>query len=42
MASTMEAKLGALFTNLKKSVPILTTLIEMEHNQPATIIISDN
>ena len=42
MASNMEAKLGSLFTNLKKPVPILTTLIEMEHNQPSTLIIYDN
>ena len=42
MALAMESKLGALFTNGPKAVPIWTTLIEMDHPQPSTPIISDN
>jgi hypothetical protein len=42
MASAAEAKVGGLFTNGEAACPIQTTLIKLGHNQPATIMITDN
>ena len=42
MASAAEAEYGALFLNGQASVPIRTTLIEMNHPQPPTPIQVDN
>jgi hypothetical protein len=42
MASAMEAELGALFHNARDGIPLRTTLIEMGHDQAATLIHTDN
>ena len=42
MASAAEAEYGALFLNGQAAVPIRTTLIEMHHPQPPTLIQVDN
>ena len=42
MASAAEAEYGALFLNGQASVPIRTTLIEMHHSQPHTLIQVEN
>jgi hypothetical protein len=42
MASTAEAKVGALFVNGQEATVIRTTLAELGHPQPATLIKTDN
>ena len=42
MASSAEAKLGALFLNFQEAVPIRITLEEMGHTQPPTPVQVDN
>ena len=42
MASAVEAEYGALFLNGQAAVPIRTTLIEMHHPHPPTLIKVEN
>ena len=42
MASAAEAEHGALFLNGQAAVQIRTTLIEMHHPQPPTLIQVEN
>ena len=42
MASAAEAEYGALFLNVQAAFPIRTTLIEMHHPQPPTLIQVEN
>jgi hypothetical protein len=42
MASTMEAKLRAIFHNARDGIPLRTTLIEMGHDQEAMPIQTEN
>jgi hypothetical protein len=42
LASTAEAKIGALFLNGQKALPICVTLNELGHTQPATPMQTDN
>ena len=42
MASDAEEELGLLFFNAQDASPIRTTLIEMNHPQPPTLIQVDN
>ena len=42
MASAAEAEYGVLFLNGQAAVPVRTTLIEMHHPQPLTLIQVDN
>ena len=42
MLSAAEAKLGALFINLKLAVPARKTLKELGHLQPKTLMQRDN
>eukprot|EP00957_Ditylum_brightwellii_P051469 3901883-Ditylum_brightwellii.AAC.1 len=42
MASAAEAELGTLFKNAKEAVAPRTTLRELGHQQPATLIQVDN
>jgi hypothetical protein len=42
MASVAEAEVGGLFVNGQAARPIRTTLQELGHPQPSTIIIADN
>ena len=42
MASAAEEELGLLFINAQYEAPISTTLIDMNHPQPSTLIQVDN
>eukprot|EP00957_Ditylum_brightwellii_P045403 3441300-Ditylum_brightwellii.AAC.1 len=42
MTSAAEAELGNLFKNRKEAVLVLSTLTELGHQQPATLIQVDN
>ena len=42
MSSAAKAELEALFINAKTTVPIRTTLVEMLHAQPKTLMQTDN
>lgn len=42
MASAAEAEIGALFLNAQLTAPLRTTLIELHHRQPPTLIRTDN
>ena len=42
VSSAAEAEIAAIFMNAKEAVPIRTTLVEMNHPQPETEIITDN
>ena len=42
MSSAEEAELGALFMNAKTAVPMRKTLKELGHQQPQTLIQTDN
>jgi hypothetical protein len=42
MASAAEAEVGGLFINGQTACPLRTTLEELGHPQPATIIVTDN
>eukprot|EP00957_Ditylum_brightwellii_P072003 5472957-Ditylum_brightwellii.AAC.1 len=42
MASTAEAKIGALFSNTRKGKELRLALTEMGHPQPPTPVLTDN
>ncbi len=42
MSSATEAKLGALYINSRKAVPIRNLLMEIGHPQPKTPVQTDN
>ena len=42
LASASEAKLTALFYGCKQAIPLQNTLEEMRHQQPCTLITTDN
>ena len=42
ISSAAEAEIGALFLNSRHTISARTTLIEMGHSQPSTLIQEDN
>jgi hypothetical protein len=41
-ASAAESEVGACFQNAQNRVPLIVTLVELGHQQPATPLITDN
>lgn len=42
LASVAESEYGAIFENVKTALPIRITLLELDHKQPSTPVVTDN